>query len=71
MAVKYILILGLALAYALIEGSFVAREEAIVQEARDKADAHRAQLFAGLLAACFNGQYLTDGERTIHCKVKK
>ena len=68
---NWLILLALVLFMAFLEGINAGTEERLVKEARDKADAHRAQLFAGLLAACFNGEYLTDGERTIHCKVKK
>ena len=68
---KYLILLALVLFLALLEGINAGTEERIVREAREMADAHRAGLYAGLLAACFNGEHLTDGERTIHCKVKK
>ena len=68
---KWLIILAIALFMAFLEGINAGTEERIAREAREKADEHRAILFANLLAECFNGKSLTDGERTIHCKVKK
>ena len=68
---NWLIILALVLFMAFLEGINAGTEERIAREAREMADAHRAILFANLLAECFNGNYLTDGERTVHCKVKK
>ena len=68
---KYLILLALVLFMAFLEGINAGTEERLVREAREKADAHRAIMYANLLAACFNGSTLTDGERTIHCKVQK
>ena len=68
---NWLIILALVLFMAFLEGINAGTEERLVKEAREKADAHRAILYANLLAQCFNGEHLTDGERTIHCKVKK
>ncbi len=68
---NWLILIALVLFYAFLEGINAGTEERIMREAKEMSDAHRAGIYAGLLAACFNGKALTDGERTVNCKVAK
>ena len=68
---NWLLILALVLFYAFLEGINAGTEERIVREAKEMSDAHRAGLYAGLLAACFNQKSLTDDEVIVDCKRRK
>ena len=68
---NWLLIIALVLFYAFLEGINAGTEERIVREAKEMSDAHRAGLYAGLLAACFNGKTLQDDQTVVDCKRRK
>ena len=73
---KYVLpvaiLLALILFMAFLEGINAGTEERLVREAREKADAHRAILYANLLAQCFNGKSLMiEDQVVVDCKRRK
>ena len=71
-SVNWLILLALVLFMAFLEGINAGTEERLVREAREKADEHRAILFANLLAECFNGNSLAIEDKVVvDCKRRK
>ena len=68
---NWLILLALVIFMAFLEGINAGTEERLVREAREMSDAHRAILYANLLAECFNGKSLTDDEVIVDCKRRK
>lgn len=46
--------------------------QAVVKEAQEKAERKKAELYAGVIAGCLNGQVITiDGEPAAYCRSVK
>ena len=62
---KWLLMAALVFALGVIDGLYARVDEQIVKEADEKA---KAAHYAGVLAGCLNGQYITVNEkRAIKC----